>query len=186
MLLRRFLDGAHDHVGPILTNVTRTPEGRRLLCDAGGGGLGAAAAALRAPAASDLRRRGCAAALRNCCLSAAESEDLEGVLAQKGALKDILAALCGDDSPGATGDPDATVRQHLAEAIVMLAASDEGRGALWDAGAPEALRRAYADEEDADVCAALEEAARLFLEGAGGVEVAEEGGEGAAQVGGGV
>jgi hypothetical protein len=89
----------------------------------------------------------------------------------------MLVPLCGDAETGAPKDGDAGVRRALAEAVLALAATDAGRGALWGVAAPEALRRAYEDEEDEGVCDALEQTAAIFIEGAGAVEEVEEGGK---------
>ncbi len=58
----------YEHVAAILTNCTRLQPGRALLLQPGRGLLTALAAQLRLPTVE--RRRGCAAALRNCCFSA--------------------------------------------------------------------------------------------------------------------
>jgi len=219
-LLGAFLGGdpATDPVAPLLTNLTRSPAGRALLLDAGGegglaGGLAAAAGQLEAPGASPGRRAGCAAALRNCCLAAAqaqgEREEGEeegggeaggagdaaanlavgtaamGAVLTPAVLRPALTALCGGvaaldpeaeagAAPTRPPDPEEGVREAVAEAVLLLAGTAPGRAALWDVGAPEALRLAYVDEEGPYVCEAMEKAARLFLENAGGVEEVEE------------
>ena len=234
-LLGAFLGGeaATDAVAPLLTNVTGTAAGRALLLVVGApasgdgrpglaGGLAAAAAQILAPGASSMRRAGCAAALRNCCLAAAQAQaDAEdeageaggdgeaamGAVLSADVLRPALVALCGDvpalrpdgggqEGGGASGgdgapargpDPEEGVREALAEAVLSLAGTAPGRAALWRAGAPDALRLAYADEEGPGVCEAMEKTARLFLDNAGGVEeVEEEDGEGGGGGGGGV
>lgn len=40
-------------------------------------------------------------------------------------------------------EPEATVRECVAEAVLALARTDKGRDALWEAGAPEALRKGW-------------------------------------------
>jgi hypothetical protein len=104
-------------------------------------------------------------------------------------LRPALVALCGalpalaadGDGDGDGGgenrrppDAEESVREALAEAVLALAGTAPGRAALWGVGAPEALRVAYADEEGAGVCEAMEKTARLFLDNAGGVEEVEE------------
>lgn len=87
MLLRRFLDSAGgepdawEHVALVLTNATRSRAARELLLEPGRGVLGALAAQL-SPGRSLIRRRGCAAALRNLCFSAAVR------------VPDLLLSLC--------------------------------------------------------------------------------------------
>ena len=61
-------DESLDYIAPIVTNVTRQKAGRGLLLDPSRGFLRALASQLRS--ASVMRRRGCAAALRNVCYGA--------------------------------------------------------------------------------------------------------------------
>ncbi len=58
-----------EHLGAVITNVTRLKKGREMLLEPGRGLLQALASQL-APGSSEGRRRGCSGALRNCCLSA--------------------------------------------------------------------------------------------------------------------
>lgn len=72
VLLSKFVEGpadeSLDYVAPILTNVTRQRAGRTLLLDPSRGFLRALASQLRSGGV--MRRRGCAAALRNVCFGA--------------------------------------------------------------------------------------------------------------------
>ena len=71
VLLSKFIEGSDedwDYVAALLTNVTRIPEGRKLLLDPGRGFLRALATQLRSRSLT--RRRGCAAAFRNCAFGA--------------------------------------------------------------------------------------------------------------------
>lgn len=72
VLLSKFVEGpgdeALDYIAPILTNVTRQRAGRVLLLDPSRGFLRALASQLRSGGV--MRRRGCAAALRNVCFGA--------------------------------------------------------------------------------------------------------------------
>ena len=71
VLLSKFIEGSAedwDYVAAVLTNVTRMPDGRKLLLDPQRGFLRALATQLRS--ASLTRRRGCAAAFRNCAFGA--------------------------------------------------------------------------------------------------------------------
>jgi hypothetical protein len=179
VLVARFLAGAADGAGPLLANVTRLSDGRRLLASSPAGGLTAAAAAL-VPARPAKARAAAAAAIRNCCLAAGSDGTLGELLADQALLRSVLKPVAGlahpDDRAKASPvkDDDCDVRTALAEAVLALAATEEGRAALWSVQAPELLRLAYEDEEDPDVCTALEHAATLFLEGAGSVEEVEE------------
>ena len=71
MLLSKFIQETADewdYVAAVLTNVTRQPEGRKLLLDPARGFLRALATQLRSHSLT--RRRGCAAAFRNCAFGA--------------------------------------------------------------------------------------------------------------------
>jgi len=71
VLLSKFIEGSAedwDYVAAVLTNVTRMPDGRKLLLDPQRGFLRALATQLRSPSLT--RRRGCAAAFRNCAFGA--------------------------------------------------------------------------------------------------------------------
>jgi hypothetical protein len=57
-----------EHLGAVITNVTRLKKGREMLLEPGRGLLQALASQLT-PGSSEGRRRGCSGALRNCCLS---------------------------------------------------------------------------------------------------------------------
>lgn len=57
------------HLGAVITNVTRLKRGREMMLEPGRGLLQALASQL-APGSSEGRRRGCSAALRNCFMSA--------------------------------------------------------------------------------------------------------------------
>jgi hypothetical protein len=57
------------HISGLVLNVSRSAEGRQLLLRPGSGFLQALAAQLH-PGSGVERRRGCAGALRNCCISA--------------------------------------------------------------------------------------------------------------------
>lgn len=85
MLLKLFLapvlPGSTDdyqHVATILPNVTRFQAGRRLLLQPGRGLLQALVSQLRSPC--ELRRRGCAGAIKNCCFSCEEDDTLAFLL----------------------------------------------------------------------------------------------------------
>ncbi len=71
VLLSKFIEGSAedwDYVAAVLTNVARMPDGRKLLLDPQRGFLRALATQLRSPSLT--RRRGCAAAFRNCAFGA--------------------------------------------------------------------------------------------------------------------
>ncbi|KAK9846461.1 hypothetical protein WJX81_004401 [Elliptochloris bilobata] len=166
VLLRRFLDSAgaqpdaFEHVALVLTNATRSRAARELLLEPGRG----VAAALAAQLAGDrglVRRRGCAAALRNLSFSAAADGTLERLVADAGVLTAMLEPLCGWEAPK---EGDSVVRESLAEALMMLAETEAGRKALWGVRAPEMLKKGYELEEDAGVCLAMECMAQLFLQ----------------------
>jgi hypothetical protein len=75
VLLKRFLDSTstaeedpYEHAALVLTNITRLPEGRKLLLEPGRDALRALAGQLGSR--SRLRRSGCATLIRNCCFRA--------------------------------------------------------------------------------------------------------------------
>jgi hypothetical protein len=79
MLLKAFVTSAvtllpdqpdpYEHIAALLTNATRLKAGRQMLLQPGRGTLQALAAQLQ-PGCGLGRRRGCAGALRNVCISA--------------------------------------------------------------------------------------------------------------------
>ncbi|CAL8460767.1 g298 [Coccomyxa elongata] len=171
VLLRRFLDSAgeqpdpHDHTALVLTNITRLKEGRKLLLEPGRGMLQALVSQLSSP--NQLRRSGCANALRNCCFRAEEDGTLGDLLEDTASLENILELLCGVTRKK---ESDAAVRNSLAECIEMLVSTEQGGQVLWDMKAPEMLRKGYETEEDPEVCATMERIAHLFLADSGAVE----------------
>ncbi|KAI8469103.1 MAG: hypothetical protein J3K34DRAFT_514352 [Monoraphidium minutum] len=148
------------HLGAVITNVTRLKKGREMLLEPGRGLLQALAAQL-APGSGGARRRGCSAALRNCFLSAEDDGTLDQILADEAVLSKMLAPISG----GGASDPDDNVREALAEAIAVLAAEPSGRGrdALLAVDADTKLQKGYEFEEHPGVCAAMEAAGRCFI-----------------------
>ena len=192
ILLKVFLDEKYssssedpfEHVATILPNLTRFTAGRQVLLEPGRGTLRALASQLRSP--SELRRRGCAGAIKNLCFSCEEDETVVAVSGETEAIADILGVLAGIPKV----EEDALVRENLAEAILCLAKVPEARKELWKADAPELLKKGYELEEDPGVCEAMEGIAEFFLQdglqrddedgedGAGGEDkAAAEGGE---------
>ena len=74
----------YEHVATILPNVTRFAAGRRLLLQPGRGLLQALASQLRS--GSELRRRGCAGAIKNCCFSC-EADGTAADIAAEGEVR---------------------------------------------------------------------------------------------------
>lgn len=74
----------YEHVATILPNVTRFAAGRRLLLQPGRGLLQALASQLRS--GSELRRRGCAGAIKNCCFSC-EADGTAGDIVAEGEVR---------------------------------------------------------------------------------------------------
>lgn len=168
-LIRKFMDvrnatssenDKYEHVATILPNVTRFACGRRLLLEPGRGMLAALVSQLRSQ--SSLRRRGCSGAIKNCCLSCEEDGTAHMIAENSNALSDILIVLAGTDE--SLPAKDDIVRENLADAILSLAKVAEARKKLWEANAPELLRKAYEYEEHPGTCKAMESAAALFLE----------------------
>ncbi|KAL4423726.1 hypothetical protein ABPG75_001027 [Micractinium tetrahymenae] len=179
MLLKLFLapvtPGAADtyeHVATILPNVTRFSAGRRLLLQPGRGLLQALASQLRS--SSELRRCGCAGAMKNCCFSCEQDGTADDIAAETEALSTILDVLCGVTAKVA----DEPEREALAEAVLCLARVDSARKQLWKCDAPTLLQKGYEYEENPTVCACMEGTAELFL--ADGFEPAPADADGAA------
>ncbi|GBF94253.1 hypothetical protein Rsub_06523 [Raphidocelis subcapitata] len=147
-----------EHLGAVITNVTRLKKGREMLLEPGRGLLQALASQL-APGSSEGRRRGCSGALRNCCLSAEADGTLGAVLGDEAVLLRMLGPISG----GAASDPDDNVREALAEAVAVLAAAPGGKAVLLPLGAAEQLRAGYESEEHPGVCAAMEAAGRSLF-----------------------
>lgn len=166
ILLRLFLDTTNikagedpfEHVATILPNVARFVEGRQVLLEPGRGALKALASQLRSK--SELRHRGCSGAIKNCCFTCEEDGTAEDIAKESSALSDILAVLAGIPEV----EKDDFVRENLAEAMFCLAKVPVSRKKLWEADAPELLKKAYEYEEHYGVCEALEGAAQFFLE----------------------
>ncbi|KAH7616908.1 putative Protein HGH1-like protein [Nannochloris sp. 'desiccata'] len=166
ILLRLFLDTTNikagedpfEHVATILPNVTRFKEGRQVLLEPGRGALTALASQLRSK--SELRRRGCSGAIKNCCFTCEEDGTVEDIGEESSALADILGVLAGIPEI----EKDDIVRENLAEAVLCLAKVPDARKKLWAADAPELLKKGYEFEEHPGVCEAMEGAAQFFLE----------------------
>ncbi|GFR42528.1 hypothetical protein Agub_g3428, partial [Astrephomene gubernaculifera] len=147
----------YQHVASVLTNVTRLAAARRLLLQPGRGLLAALVSQLAAW--NPLRRLGASGAIKNCVLSAEEDGTLEAVLSEPQLLRHMLRPISGQQPL----EKEDTVRECMAEAVLVLAGSERGRDVLWEVGAPEALRKGYEDEQHPGVCVAMERTAELFL-----------------------
>ncbi|GLC41216.1 hypothetical protein PLESTB_001526000 [Pleodorina starrii] len=167
VLLKKFVVGGitlcpgdadpFEHVASVLTNVTRLPEARRLLLQPGRGLLQALVSQLQSW--NSLRRLGASGALKNCVMSAEEDGTLVCILEDRTVLTHMLRPINGQPPV----EKEDTVRECMAEAVLVLAGTDKGRDALWEAGAPEALRKGYEDEQHPGVCVAMERTAEIFL-----------------------
>ena len=121
----------------MLPNVTRFEAGRRLLLQPGRGLLQALASQLRS--GSELRRRGCAGAIKNCCFSCEADGTADHIAAEAGALTTLLDVLCGITAK----EEDEVVRESLAEAVLCLARPDAARKQLWKIDAPTLLQKGW-------------------------------------------
>ncbi|KAK9826935.1 hypothetical protein WJX74_000656 [Apatococcus lobatus] len=155
------------HLAAVVNNVTQFKEGRTLLVSPGSGGSQLPALASQLTASNPKRRWGCASALHNCCFHAQPDGTLDALLRNKDTLSSILAALCGLGQPQ---EPDAEIRERLADSILLVAQSDAGRKKLWELQAPEALRKGYEMEQHPGVCESMEGCAELFLGDNGSVQ----------------
>ncbi|PNH11428.1 hypothetical protein TSOC_001796 [Tetrabaena socialis] len=119
----------------VLTNVTHLAEARRLLLQPGRGLLHALVSQLQSPNA--LRRLGSSGAIKNCVMSCEEDGTLESIIADRTLLEHMLRPISGKEPL----EKEETVRECMAESVLVLAGTATGRDALWEAGAPEALRK---------------------------------------------
>ncbi|GAX76264.1 hypothetical protein CEUSTIGMA_g3708.t1 [Chlamydomonas eustigma] len=155
-----FVEGRPDpfeHLAGVLVNVTRMPKGRQLLLQPGRGLLQALVSQLQSP--NEIRRRGCAGALQNCCMQAEEDGCLTNLLQDEMVLARMLKPINGEEPK----EKDTIVRQSMSRALLALASTQLGRDALWKIKAPDILKKGYEDEQDPEVCLAMEQAAELFI-----------------------
>ena len=161
-----------EHLASVLMNIAQDPDGRRLLADR----LVVQNLVPLSRTGSVTRRRGVLGAIKNCCMQAAKEGFLEGLLdPELGLIPAVLAPINGRPPKEA----DDLVRETAAEAVLALTMCEEGVAALWEAGAPDALKKGYEFEENPGVCGAMEACAQVFLSfnkdgeaGAGGDEAA--------------
>jgi len=112
-----------------------------------------------------LRRLGAAGTLKNLLMAVEEAEDapswiLDLFLADHEILRTVLKSISGA-SP--LVQPEALVRQAVAEALYFLTQSKRGRDALWQCDGPEAMRKGYELEVHPGVCNAMEMFAQEIL-----------------------
>ena len=149
-----------EHLGSVLTNLTRFPDGRRHVARSE---VLRALLALRRTGSGE-RRRCVYGALKNCCMEALREELLVGLLRpEHGLVAALLEPVSGRKEGEEGHEPDAGAREAAAEALLALASSEAGFEALWEAKAPEVLNAGYAFEEAPGVMDALERCAELFL-----------------------
>jgi len=147
----------YEHVASVLCNITSVKKTRKVVLERGRGLLNALLPQLRSR--SETRRRGTAAAFKNCCMTAEEDGTLDQIVEDKDILSAFLAPIGGGD--GASSD--AKVRENLAEAVEALAGTKKGRDALAELRAHDVLRKGYETEEDPAVCGSMERASDLLL-----------------------
>lgn len=152
-LLSGDVSGRLAYTAHVAANASAVPLGRRLLLKDDAHAI-VLIQRVQAGDESEPARKGCAVALRNCLMDAE--------------LCPRLLAICGDklvpallQPLGVIGRGDEELRCACADALSSLAASPEGRAALWSAGAPKLLSKAYEDEVSVAVNAALERGVRI-------------------------
>ena len=146
------------HAGGVLANATAQPPGRALLLRGGADTAQVLARVLLSRTAPLPAREGAAVALRNLAIDPATRSAL--LLAKEAVVAALLLPL---RPPHAACD--AALREACADGVASFAADDDGRKALWAAGAVELLQRCYDEEKEPDVCAALESAVRASFGG---------------------
>uniref|UniRef100_A0A7S0QSZ1 Protein HGH1 N-terminal domain-containing protein n=1 Tax=Pyramimonas obovata TaxID=1411642 RepID=A0A7S0QSZ1_9CHLO len=145
------------HLPAVLPHVCRFPEGRELLLHADSHFLQHLIPQLQSKVVE--RRRSIATMLKNICMD--KKKGVPALLTEGGAT--LLPAMLHPISGKDPREADEAVRQAVAEAVQLLAGSEEGFDQLWTAGAPELLRAGYVDEEGPGVCEAMESTAELFM-----------------------
>ena len=146
------------HAGGVLANATAQPPGRALLLRGGADAAQVLARVLLSRTAPLPAREGAAVALRNLAIDPATRSAL--LLAKEAVVAALLLPL---RPPHAACD--AALREACADGVESFAADDDGRKALWAAGAVELLQRCYEEEKEPAVCAALESAVRASFGG---------------------
>ena len=164
-----------EHLGAVLTNLTRFPAGRRHVT---GAEVLRALLALRRTGSGE-RRRCVYGALKNCCMEALRDDLLGRLLDPAAGLVAALMEPVSGRKAGEEGhEADAGAREAAAEALLALASTDVGFEALWAADAPKVLNNGYSIEEAPGVCDALERCAELFLSSGKVSEVSSGEGQG--------
>ena len=149
------------HASHVAANVSSLPAGRAVLVAPADGRVSLLARALASPGAASAARWGAATTLRNCALDA---ELHDALLRPDGDGASLMVpALLAPLAPAArTMEQSVPVREACADALAALAVTETGRAAMWAAGAVEAMRAAYEDEQAPHVCASLETAVRFL------------------------
>eukprot|EP01024_Parvocaulis_polyphysoides_P027486 TRINITY_DN2490_c0_g1_i2.p1 TRINITY_DN2490_c0_g1~~TRINITY_DN2490_c0_g1_i2.p1 ORF type:complete len:344 (-),score=55.60 TRINITY_DN2490_c0_g1_i2:55-1035(-) len=155
----------YEHISNIFTNVTRIEEGRKILLKSGTGFFQSMVKQLQSQ--NDIRRRGCAATIRNCCFTAEDDGTLEEIISDSQTLQELLVPINGREPK----EEDESVRESIAEAVMMLCEIDAGVDALWKVGAADTLKKGYEFEENQNVCRAMERCANIFISGGQVVDI---------------
>lgn len=178
----------YEHISSILVNITRLETGRKLFLNANKGLLKQILP--QVDSRNNLRRKGVAGTVRNCCFEA--GSDLSSLLITSQFLwPALLLPLAGKQvyskedmlkMPAELASPlshereteiDPRIRIEAAEALYLIALQEGGRRALWAVNAPRILQVGYQDEEDAGVMEAYERLGSLLIEES---EVQDQGG----------
>lgn len=173
-LLEAFLknpdDDSYQHMASVLTNATSVEEGRNLLLE-----RAEALVLLRIMkqlrSKNVVRRRGCAAAIRNCLFCVDYHAQ---VLGMPGFVEGLLRPLLGEEEIDVEGvddkeskdysaelsallrshnrerEPDAAVRRLVVESLMLLAGSKKGRDALKARKAYEVVKVYHLTEDNED------------------------------------
>lgn len=85
-------DAMYEHIAGVLCNVTRLPEGRKLLLADGGSSFRGVSNMLAS--SSEVKKRGAASTLKNCCVSAERDGTLDAILSDKVVIAKMLVRAC--------------------------------------------------------------------------------------------
>nr|XP_039256211.1 protein HGH1 homolog [Styela clava] len=165
-----------DHIGTILTNVTQTEKGRKLLLDHESPLIGQLLPFLNPDSSPLLRRRGISMTIKNCCFDHEHHEWLLGE--EVGILEHLLLPLAGgeefseDENESLPLDlqylpedkkrePDSSIRIILLESLLLLCADKPGRMILKNSGTYYIIRELHqweienGPEENGEQCEKL-------------------------------
>ncbi|RCV42982.1 hypothetical protein SETIT_9G259500v2 [Setaria italica] len=179
-----------EYVASMLVNISKVEAGRRILMEPKRGLL--KQIIRQFDSTNQLRKKGVAGTIRNCCFEA--DTQLQNLLSLAEYLwPALLLPVAGKKiyteedrskmplelssalSHEREAVEDSEIRQHTLEAIYMIVLQDDGRRSFWSVNGPRILQVGYEDEEDPKVMEAYELIGSLLVGKGEGEQ--EQGGE---------